>query len=274
MSFNNLKMLEEQIGQHYKHINVKGDKLYLVDLSDIHVGSKGFDEKSFKNTINLLSKVDNVMVILGGDSYDNAVLGSKTSAFSQAVVSPREQVLLFEELVKPIKNKIIGKIDGNHDGTRAKTFNDFSLSEHFCYRNNVTYFGDYAIFHFSIGKCAFTVFAHHRSGSSGKKLNLNKLQEVGEMWRCDIILGEHTHKRHFGSEIYIDVDTRNRKPVIREQFFVNTNSFLNWSDYAIEKGYRPSKTGANVIELTGGHGGSRKIRVIDMETFAELNGIG
>lgn len=267
-------MLEEQIAKHYKHINVKHDKLYLIDLSDIHVGSKGFDEKSFKNTVSALAKVENVLVILGGDSYDNAVKGSKTSPFEQAIVSPREQVMYFEELVKPIKHKIIGKIDGNHDGKRAKEFNDFSLSEHFCYRNNVTYFEDYAIFHFSIGKCAFTTYVHHRSGSSGKKLNLNKLQEIGEQWRCDIIFGEHTHKRHFGSEVYIDIDTRNKKPIVREQFFVNTNSFLNWSGYAIEQGYRPCKTGANVVELTGGRAENRRIRVMDFDTFVELNGIG
>lgn len=272
MTFNNLKMLEEQISSHYKHVNVKGDKLYFVDLSDIHVESKGFDLKTFKKTIDILSKVDNVIVLLGGDSIDGASKGSKTSPF-ETTMSPREAVLYLEELVKPIKSKIIGKINGNHDATRSKEFNDFSLMEWFCDRNNIHYFEDYALLHFSIGKCAFTVHAHHRSGSTGKKINFNKPSSVGEEWRCDVILSEHTHKKNWAQELYVDIDLRNRKPIIRKQFFVNTNSFVSWHGYAIEQGYRINETGCNVIEFTGGRTENRDIRIMDLKTFAEINGV-
>lgn len=272
MSFNNLKMLEEQINQHYKHFEIETDKLYLVNLSDIHVGSKGFDEKTFKKTIDVLSQIKNVMVILGGDSINHANKGSKSSQFEETM-TPREQVLHLEKLIQPIKNKIICKISGNHDATRSKEFNDFSLMEWFCDRNRIPFFDEYALLQFSIGDCAFTSFVMHKTGATGKNLNVGKLQQFGEMWRCDIIFGEHSHKRHYGSEVYTDIDLRNRKAIVREQWYINTNSFLNWSGYAVENGYRISKTGCNVVELTGGRCTKRNIRVIDLETLARIEGV-
>lgn len=265
-------MLQNQIASHYQHFQVKPEKLYFVDLSDIHVESKGFDEKTFKKTIDILSKIDNVAILIGGDSIDGASKGSKTSPF-ETTMTPREAVLHLEKLLEPVKSKIIGKIDGNHDTTRSKDFNDFSLMEWFCDRNNIRYFENYALLQFSIGKCAFTIHAHHRSGSTGKKINFSKPQSVGAEWRADIILGEHTHKSNWASDVYVDIDTRNRKPMIREQFYVNTNSFVSWSGYAIEQGYSINKTGCNVIELTGGRSENRRIRILDLETVAEKEGV-
>jgi hypothetical protein len=267
-----MKMLEKQIASHYHQIEVESDRCYFVDLSDIHVESKGFDERTFKKTIDILSKLPNCYVLLGGDTFDGAVKGSKTSPF-ETRMSPREAVLYFEKLIEPIKHKIIGKIDGNHDATRSKEFMDFSINEWLCDRNNIPYMREYALLHFSVGKCAFTVHAHHRSGSTGKKVNFGKPQSVGEEWRCDVILGEHTHRKNWAKELYVDIDTRNRKPVIRSQYFVNTNSFVSWHGYAIEQGYRINETGCNVIEFIGGRSENRDIRIHDLKTVAEKEGL-
>lgn len=271
--YNNLKKLEKELAEHYMFRRFdQFDKLYFTDLSDLHVGHKGFDEQAFKNVVNVLSQYPNVLVFLGGDSINHANKGSKSSQYEENL-TPREQILHLEKLIQPIKHQIIGKIDGNHDGSRAKEFNDISPTEWFCDRNHIRYFKEYAILQFSLGDNAYTHYIHHRSGSSGKKLNLNKLQEKGEEWRCDIIWGEHTHKRHWASEIYVDIDLRNQKPVIREQYFVNANTFLSWSGYAIDFGYRINQTGINIVEMTGGRSRNRKVRVLDLETFQEINKI-
>jgi predicted phosphodiesterase len=270
MSFNNFKQLEKELAEHYLFRRFDDlDKLYFTDLSDIHIGSKGFDEESFKKTVDIISRYPNFLVFLGGDSINHASKGSKSSPFEDNL-TPREQVLYLEQLIKPIKNQIIGKIDGNHDGTRAREFNDISPMEWFCDRNAIKYFKEYAIIQFSVKKYSYTHYIHHRSGSTGKGMNLNKMQSKGEEFRCDVIWGEHTHKRHWGSEIYVEVDTRNQKPLIREQYFVNANTFLNWSGYAIDFGYRVNKTGINIIEMSGNQA-NKKMRVMDMETFLDIN---
>jgi predicted phosphodiesterase len=269
MSFNNLKQLESELAEHYMFRRFEdSERLYFTDLSDLHIGHKGFDEKSFRKTVDIIAQVPNFLVILGGDSINHANKGSKSSQYEESM-TPREQVLHLEKLIAPIKDKIIGKVDGNHDGTRAKEFNDISPMEWFCDRNNIRYFKEYAILHFSMKDSSFTHYIHHRSGSTGKNLNAAKMQAKGEEYRCDVIWGEHTHKRHWSSEVYVDIDLRNQKPVIREQYFVNANTFLNWSGYAIESGYRINKTGINIVEMRS-KDRVRNIKVLDMDTFIQL----
>jgi hypothetical protein len=271
MSFNNFKYLEKEISEHYMVKKYdKHDKIYFTDLSDLHVGHKGFDEESFKKTVSIIAKHPNFFVFLGGDSINHANKGSKSSQFEESM-SPREQVLYLEQLITPIKNQIIGKIDGNHDGSRGREFNDISPMEWFCDRNSIKYLKEYAIVQFSVGgRYSYTHYLHHRSGSSGKNMNVSKMQSKGEEFRCDVIWGEHTHKRHWASEIYVEIDTRNQMPIIREQYFVNANTFLNWSGYAIDFGYRINKTGINIVEMSG-NTPNKRMRVLDMDTFIELN---
>ena len=275
--FNNIKKLEADLAGHYAYIRADAERIFFTDLSDIHIGHKGFDAEAFEATIQVIQSIPNFFVFLGGDSINHANKGSKSSQFEEDM-TPKEQIKgKFEngKLVKkgllqylePIKDRIIGKIDGNHDGTRSQEFNDISPMEWLCDMLNIRYFGDMAILQFSVGKNAYTHFLHHISGSTGNNLNLAKLQKKGEEFRVDVIWGEHTHRRHWASEVYVDIDLRNKKPVVREQFFVNASTFLSWSGYAKTKGYRINKTGINIIEMSGLQGG-RAIKIYsDIPSF-------
>jgi predicted phosphodiesterase len=271
-SFDNLRETQEMLANHYKHIKVDADRIFYTDISDIHLGHKGFDTKTFDNLIEVIQSIPNFYVFLGGDTINHANKGSKSSPFEENM-TPREQIKgQYEygkltrkgiiQYLEPIKDRIIGKIDGNHDGTRSQEFNDTSPGEWMSDLLGIPYFGDLALIQFSVRKNAYTHFHHHITGSAGKKINLNKLQEKGEEWRCDVIWGEHTHRRQWGSEYYVDIDLRNQKPIIRKQYFLNTNSLLGWSGYAKTKGYRLGITGIKVIEMSGLKN-NRYIRVYD-----------
>lgn len=268
--YDNIKKLETELSAHYLHIGAEVERAFFTDLSDIHVGHKGFDERAFEATVKVIQNTPNFYVFLGGDSINHANKGSKSSPFEE-YMTPREQIKGKYEngrlvrkglvhLLEPISDRIVGKIDGNHDGTRAQDFNDMSPMEWLCDILKIPYLRDLAIVQFSLANNAYTHYIHHISGSTGKRMNLNKLQEKGEEFRCDVIWGEHTHRRHYGSELYVDVDLRNRKPVVREQFFINASSFLSWSGYAKTKGYRINKTGVNIVEMSGVRG-SRGIQI-------------
>jgi hypothetical protein len=277
--YNNIKKIENELLQHYKCIEVNTDRVFFTDLSDIHIGHKGFDEKSFENTVKLIQSIPNFYVMIGGDSINHANKGSKSSQFEEDM-TPREQLkgkyennkLVKKGLIQhlePIADRIIGKIDGNHDGTRSQEFNDISPMEWFCDTLGIQYFGDLAIIQFSLPNNAYTHYFHHISGSTGTNINLAKLQKKGEEFRCDVVWGEHTHRRSHGSEIYVDIDLRNRKPIVREQYFVNANTFLSWSGYGKTKGYRINKTGINIVEMSGVKN-HRSIKVYDnVETFLQ-----
>ncbi len=278
--YNNLEQLQNELRSHYIRKEIQSDKLFLVDLSDVHIGSKGFDVVSLQNLINLIQQTPNFYVILGGDTINHANRGSKSSPFEDNM-TPREQVIgQFEDgklvrpgavqLFQPIRDRILCKIDGNHDGTRAREFNDIPPTEWMCSILQIPYLRELAILSLQVGRHNYSIYAHHISGSTGKRQNVGKLQEIGEQFRCDIIFGEHTHRRAHGSEIFMDFDAKHR-PIIREQYYVNANSFQSWGGYAKEKGYRISKTGPNIVEL----GGTRRyVRIYStVEDFLELNQI-
>lgn len=282
--FNNVKQLEEDLNSHFIRKEFADvDKLFLVDLSDVHIGSKSFDGESLKNTLELIKNTPNFYIILGGDTINHANKGSKSSQFEDDM-TPKEQIIgqvKGDKVIKPgavqffepVRDRILCKVDGNHDATRAKEYNDITPTEWLCSLLKIPYMRELALLSLQVGKHNYTAFIHHISGSTGKKINLNKLQELGEQFRADIIFGEHTHRRQYGSEIYVDFDSKTHKPVIREQYFVNANSFQGWGGYAKEKGYRINKTGANIVEL-GGVGNRRYIRVYQsIEDFIELNSI-
>jgi hypothetical protein len=278
--YDNQTELENMLAHHYKQIRVDADTCYYTDLSDLHIGHKGFDEKSFQNTIDVIKDIPNFYVFLGGDSANHANKGSKSSQYEENM-TPREQIKGqyefgklkrkgLKQYLEPIKDRVVGKIDGNHDGTRLQEFNDMSTGEWLCDLLGIEYFGDLALVQFSVGKNAYTHFHHHITGSTGKKINLNKLQEKGSEWRLDVIWGEHTHRKQWGWEPYVDIDLRNRKPVVRRQYYINANSMLGWSGYAKTKGYSIGVTGIKVVEMSGKRK-DRYIRVYDsFKDFCDL----
>lgn len=275
----NTRMLERELSQHFATIRVNADKAYFTDTADLHVGSLGFDEKSLEALIEVIRTTPNFYVFIGGDSVNHACRGSKSSQFEE-YMTPREQIrgqykngklirkgLL--QLFEPIKERVLGIIDGNHDGTRMKEFNSMSAAEIAADLMGIKYFGSLAFVELVVGKNSYTHFIHH-SGSTGKKMNLNALQDRAMTWDADLHWGEHTHRSNYGRDKVISYDRYNKKPIVRDRLYVNASSFLSWSGYAKDKLYPPGRTGVSIVEMNGLKG-QRDIRVFErLKDFTEL----
>lgn len=260
--FDNKKLLEQELSQHFVSIRVNSDVAFFTNLTDLHVGHKGFDRQALKNFVEVVKSVPNFYVFIGGDATNHANKGSKSSQFEEDM-TPREQIkgkweygrLVKEgliQLLEPIQDRIIGISDGNHNTRRLKEFNDMSAAEYYADLTGIRYFGPLAIIEFVVGpgKNSYIHFIHH-SGSTGKRKNLNALQDRVWNWEADVHWGEHTHKNHFGRDVVISFDRKNKKPLIRDRLYVNGNSYLSWSGYAKDKLYAPNRTGATIIEMSG-----------------------
>lgn len=213
---------------------------------------------------NTVSVVPEVFVFL--KEQERVILrnkGSKSSQYEENM-TPKEQYygqfdLMTGRLVRkgltqfvePIKDRVPFKIDGNHDGTRAKEFNDIPPSEQWCKEMGIRYMEDLALLQLSVGFNSYTSFHHHISGSTGKKQNLNKLQDLGSDWWFDIVWGEHTHRTLQGNKPYITLDRKHKKVKVRKQYYINSNSMAGYGGYAKNKGYSPGITGFKVVKLSG-----------------------
>lgn len=256
----NTRLLEKDIAAKFETIRISDQKAYFTDISDLHIGHKGFDEQSLEQLIKIIKKTPNFYIFIGGDSTNHANKGSKSSQYEE-YMSPRCQIKgLYEngklirkglkQFFEPISDRIIGAIDGNHDGTRLREFNDMSATEYFCDISGVKFFGEFAFIEFIVNRNSYTHFIHH-SGSKGKKQNLNALQDRALNFNADVHWGEHTHKDLYGRDVVIDFDRKNKKPIVRDRLYINSSSYLSWSGYAVRKLYSPNKTGVKIIEMSG-----------------------
>jgi hypothetical protein len=180
----------------------------------------------------------------------------------EAVCSLKEAKLLAEDILKPIKKQIDLVIPGNHDNRIFNKTTDeiiFDLCK-FLGIEEKYHFGDYTgVIRF--GKqtsthnkpVVYTFYITHGSGGattqSGK---LNRLLSLANIVAdCDLYIMAHIHDILTIKIEPFTVDSRNNFLKNIKQTFVSSSSWLDYGGYAMEKKYRPAKTGSPRIRLYG-----------------------
>jgi len=95
------------------------DRIHLYALGDIHVGSEQFDDASVRKKVRIIQDDEVAAVSLCGDLGDYGLKNSKTNIY-QATMQPKEQQEYIYELFKPIKDKIVSAVPGNHEERLVK----------------------------------------------------------------------------------------------------------------------------------------------------------
>ncbi len=196
-----------------------------------------------------------------GDIFD-AVLDGSPGNMHEAVCSLKDAKLLAEDILKPIKKQIDLVIPGNHDNRIFNKTTDeiiFDLCK-FLKIEDKYHFGDYTgVIRF--GKqssnhnkpVVYTFYITHGSGGattqSGK---LNRLLSLANIVSdCDLYIMAHIHDILTLKIEPFTVDSRNNFLKNIKQTFVSSSSWLDYGGYAMEKKYRPAKTGSPRIRLYG-----------------------
>ena len=188
-----------------KEFKTKYNDIYIYPIGDTHIGDKGFtdvSEAKLKGYIDFIKKTPNAFAILQGDLLNCATRVSKSSPFEQKM-DLKDQIAKAVELLKPIKNKILGAIDGNHE-QRIADFAGYSPTISVCERLEVDYMGDSVVYIIRMGchakrdtpRSSFTLYSHHTTGGNGRTLG-SKINRVGVMREivanCDVYcLGENS----------------------------------------------------------------------------------
>lgn len=87
---------------------------YIYPIGDLHVGDPLFNEKKFKEFVNSIKSRDDTYLILMGDLLDCAIKDSIGDTYS-AIQNPQQAKKYLIELLQPVKDKILGVIQGNHE---------------------------------------------------------------------------------------------------------------------------------------------------------------
>jgi UDP-2,3-diacylglucosamine pyrophosphatase LpxH len=237
------------------------EKLDIIPLSCFHIGSPEFNEEKLRGYIKWISERENRRTFLLGDIFDAQLTTSKGNMHEQ-VYNLRDAKLKARELLKPIRDHIDLVIPGNHDNyCFNETSNDIMLD--LCIYLDIEgkyHFGDYTgVIRFgkNHGKeskpVVYTFYCTHGTGGAttpGGKINkLIALSNIVE--DCDLYLMAHVHDVLTTKLEPFNIDSRNGKLNQTKQTFACSSSWLDYGGYAMEKKYRPAKTGSPRVRLYG-----------------------
>jgi hypothetical protein len=244
-----------------KEFRTKFNDIYIYTIGDIHLGDLNFteaSEKKLKGYIEFIKKTPNAFAILQGDILNVATRLSKTSPFDQNMTL-KEQIERAVELFEPIKGKILGAVDGNHEN-RLSDFTGYSPTISLCERLGIDYMKDSAIYIIRMSchskkdtpRTSFTIYSAHGSGG-GKSIG-SKMNRVDAMRaivsNCDVYASGHNHMMGCVPTITQVINSSEGKVETIRQMLVDTGSFLDWNNsYAERLQLPPSKLGSPRIHL-------------------------
>lgn len=229
------QMIVHKFGREMLYMN-------LYPIGDPHIGSPHFNEESWyrwKKTV-MADRFGYVVIV--GDMLENALKNSKGNSY-ESVLRPRDQKAWLKSELSPIKHRILGGIQGNHEGRSSKESDDCPLYDVFCkldiedlYRENMGFLK------ISLGQknkerqfSYQIVLAHGQSENKTEKFSF----AIDNM---DVMISGHTHKplTRFPSKIVIDPHNE----VVREQDFTQivVPSFHQMGGYALKGMYMPQSS--------------------------------
>lgn len=192
----------------------RADTFRLYVLGDLHVGARNCAESYIKHLIDRIKEDPHALWIGGGD-YINAVKIQDAKRFNPSEISDwmlegdadttrnrlrdmvDQEAKRFIGLTGPIHDKCMGLIEGNHEFSIGKYYND-NLQERLCREVGTTDLTDAAFLRlqFKRGACTRTVvvFVCHGFGSGRTPgSEPNRLYRLAADKDADIVLTGHSH---------------------------------------------------------------------------------
>jgi hypothetical protein len=251
----------------------------VIPLYDIHWEDNLCDRATFIRTVKEIAK-RKAWTILGGDvlacNFDHSIRSMAENRGERLAV----EIANLCELLEPIKEQIVGGLDGNHEEAGIKEGN-LSLIELICDRLGIPYCGESAVISFHIGtnkgrkaRHNPTFYATH--GVGGGQTDGATINTVAKLRRefigADAYLCGHTHSPASSSSFPWELVRQSRGAEgeylrQRKVWLVNAGSFQlnrapealterekskNWhpllrGGFAAKKGFTPQVTGAPLV---------------------------
>lgn len=240
---NKEKLLSEAINSHLFTKRINSDKAFIVVLSDIHEGLN--DRKYFKSIIEFILSIPNCYVIIGGDSINASIRGSKGNTTEEWCSGDKQIYELVNDLKPLVDNDRIIAIgeDGNHND---RIYNDayISINKMLSVLLGISdkYTGNMCLGLINVNDCCYSISVIHKN---------RKTNNYYEYQRVDILVKEHWHDLKYETKAVLNFNKYAKTVSIIPTYEIYNGSFLKLPDYALKSGYRPQFIGTYFIELSG-----------------------
>lgn len=229
----------------YIRFSINGPEVHLYPFVCWHIGAKQSSEAFIAEVIRQVKEDPLARWIYMGDGGECVTKASKGNIYEQ-LMSPGDQLRVVADLLKPIKEKGLYGIRGNH-GNRIDKETGLGWDEVLCSRIGIPYLGVSAMasidLSHSTSRLPVSLYTHHGSASAVTPAGKMSAGHKAEKFiLADVILTAHTHAcgeawppKHFA---YVD----NRERAIKwftSRLFVCGSAYDSRSGYAEEKMYDP-----------------------------------
>ena len=241
--------------------DLPGRTIKVYPVADVHIGAREADVDGFSQFLKRISQDDDSYLAICGDILNNGLKDSMTNVYEETM-PPSEQVKLAAELLKPVADKILGCVSGNHE-LRSKRMADYDplasvmtlIDKPELYRPNMAFVR--VRMREKGSQETYTLLLVHGKTANKKKQFQYAVEGV------DAVISGHTH------DGIVEKPARlvfTQKGIIRVKHIVSVTatSWLNYGGYAASGLMLPKATGdpqCLVLEFTRGNRKDGHIRV-------------
>lgn len=227
----------------YLHFDLPYKWVTLYPLGDWHLGSPQCDEHYIRKVVKEIEENKRARWYGAGDLMENAIIGSKSDTYKQ-ILSPKEQIKTIVKILKPIKDKCLFMLPGNHE---ERTMRAVGLhpDDKIAYELDAPFVEYSCLFVLDLLKArtprSFSIYAHHNSGGGytpGGKVNAaSKLRLI-----CPTVDATFTAHVHTSARMPVTwIEAGNKQALKKTGYDYIIGSTLTWDkSYAEEKAKRPS----------------------------------
>ena len=229
----------------------------IYPISDVHLGSLEHNSEEWEKFVEKIKSESDSYIVLAGDLMNNATRSSVSNIFDE-VIRPREQKKLLIKYLKPIADKILCAVSGNHERRSIKDADDDPMYDIMCkldledrYRQNIAFMkiqmGKIPCKDRNKYKSTYTFAVTHGTGGgiyTGSSVNRN--ERFGyTIDGLDCLIVGHTHKGTITKPAKIVIDPRNDIISIKPFTVVTSQSWMNYGGYAMQKMLLPASSSSS-----------------------------
>lgn len=223
-----------------------GERHYVYPLGDVHLGARMHHAQRWHEWLKYLERRKRTSVILTGDMFNTAIIGSKSDVYDEQMTVGEAKRLLIKQLEPLAKQRRLdGIVPGNHENRITRLTGDCPLRDVADWLD-VPYMEAAGLFVYRVGDVTYEVYLRHGTGA-GQSLAV--LQKSANVIDADVYVTGHTHRQAVTADDYFR--RQENRLIRRRRFFVSSGSFIGYEKYAAERGYIPSRLGAPRILLDG-----------------------
>ena len=237
----------------------------IAPTSDIHFGNPTCSLRHLNQHIEYIKADPEMFTFLNGDMIESVTRFSKGEIHKQAT-SPGKQRDFIIKLFKPIKHKVLGVTQGNHE----RRIEDVDVAGDIAEALGVPYRAEGMLLKISFGGgnsrhpekpyVYWGYFTHGYGGARTKSAKAVKVERVGQWMHADFYVMSHDHVVNVAPDVDFVPDNRGTvgrdgflsgKITAHRKMLVKTNAFLKWGGYAEAGGFPPVDMNVPIVRLSG-----------------------